>query len=167
MSRLRRLYLCDHYFFVSCRLARGRNPLTAGDFEILAESIQLAREKHGFFLTAWVFLPDHWHAIIYPRYPLTISASMKSIKLKSTPSINARCRKTGELWQGRFYDHALRTVGDYHDCMDYIHQNPVRRGLVEMREQWKWSSVHAYSAKPESMLKIDRINLPSDRKYRL
>jgi putative transposase len=167
MSRLRRLYLSDHYFFVTCRLARGRHVLTEAGFHCLAESICSARETHGFFLTAWVFLPDHWHAILYPRYPLTLSTTLKSIKLKSTPSINANCKGTGEVWQSRFYDHALRTVGDYHDCVDYIHQNPVRRNLVETPERWRWSSVHDLSGGSEPLLRIDRINLPLDRKYRL
>jgi hypothetical protein len=30
------------------------------------------RAEHQFLLTAWVFLPDPWHAIFYPRHPLTI-----------------------------------------------------------------------------------------------
>jgi hypothetical protein len=31
------------------------------------------REKHHSLLTAWVFLPDHWHAMLFPRFPVTIS----------------------------------------------------------------------------------------------
>ncbi len=81
--------------------------------------------------TAWVFLPDHWHAILYPPYPLTLSAAMKSIKLSSTNGLGQCRREAGELWQGRFFDHALRTVKDYTDTVEYIHRNPVRRGLVE------------------------------------
>ena len=40
------------------------------------------RRKHGFAITAWVFLPDHWHAIIYPPYPLTISTVFKALKVR-------------------------------------------------------------------------------------
>jgi putative transposase len=167
MSRLRRLYVSDHYFFVTCRLARGRDLLAERDFQQLAESLHSARGNYGFFLTAWVFLPDHWHAIIYPRHPLTISTTMKSVKLKSTSLINAIRSQDGQLWQARFYDHALRTVGDYHDCVDYIHRNPVRRGLVEMPEQWNWSSVKAWSGITAGVLKIDRVNLPLERTFRL
>ncbi len=167
MSRLRRLYVSDHYFFVTCRLAPGRDLLAERDLQLLAQSVHSARVKQGFFLTAWAFLPDHWHAIIYPRYPLTISTAMKSVKLKSTWLINARRSEQGELWQARFYDHALRTVGDYHDCVDYIHRNPVRRGLVEMPEQWNWSSVKAWSGITAGVLEIDPTNLPLDRTFRL
>jgi hypothetical protein len=92
---------------------------------------------------------------------------MKRVKLKSTSLINARRSQQGELWQARFYDYALRTVGDYHDCVDYIHRNPVQRGLVEMPEQWNWSSVKAASGMTAGVLEIDPINLPLDRTFRL
>jgi len=52
-------------------------------------------------LTAWVFLPDHWHAIIYPRYPLSISRVFRAVKVTSTIAVNARLGEVGELWQGR------------------------------------------------------------------
>ena len=102
MSRLRRLDLSDHYFFVTCRLASGRGLLTEMDFRQLAESIQSARRSHGFLLTSWVFLPDHGDAIFYPRYPLSISTMLKSIKLRSTPAINTGSKEVGEVWQARF-----------------------------------------------------------------
>ena len=71
------------------------------------------REKHGFALTAWVFLPDHWPAILYPRQPLTISALLKALKVSSMIAVNRGRREAGELWQGRFFDQALRPVQDY------------------------------------------------------
>ncbi len=52
------------------------------------------REKHGFFMSAWVLLPDQWHAIVYPPYPLTISRVMESIKVGATKRIN---RSRGEV----------------------------------------------------------------------
>jgi REP element-mobilizing transposase RayT len=48
-------------------------------------------------LTAWVFLPDHWHAILFPRIPVTISRLMESIKVGSTLRINARRNESGLL----------------------------------------------------------------------
>ena len=73
MSRLRRLVLSDRYFFLSCRVLSTRAHLTEQEFAILARVLRERRQQHGFLPTAWAFLPDHWHAIIYPGYPLTIS----------------------------------------------------------------------------------------------
>ena len=135
MSRLRRLVLCDRYFFVTCKVLPQRERLSEADFALLADSVQSRRTHHHFLLTAWVFLPDHWHAIVMPPYPSTISGVMESIKVSSTRQINKLRGDKGVLWQGRFFDRALRTVKEYHDTVEYIHLNPVKRGLVTKPEE--------------------------------
>ena len=62
------------------RLLKRRSELRDADFHFLALAFRRARVLHPFFLTAWVFLPDHWHAICVPVYPLTISVVMKSVR---------------------------------------------------------------------------------------
>jgi REP element-mobilizing transposase RayT len=80
MSRLRRLVLSDRFFFLTVKLLPKRRPLDEGQFSLLAGCLSVVRSRRQFQLTAWVFLPDHWHAILFPRHPLTISDTMKSIK---------------------------------------------------------------------------------------
>lgn len=173
MSRLRRLVLSDRFFFVSCRLARHCEPLGEAEFEKLARTVAARREEHGFLLTAWVFLPDHWHAIIYNRDPLTISRVMEAIKVSSTLRINGSQKRTGRLWQPRFFDRALRTVREYNEKVEYIHLNPVKAGLVRRPEDWPWSSAREYSgslqetATRRPLLSIDRVLLPSDERTRI
>jgi len=70
MSRLRRLVVSDHWFIITCRFLPWRGILTAPEFACLAGVIHERREKHGFLLIAWVFLPDHWHAIFYHLNPV-------------------------------------------------------------------------------------------------
>jgi REP-associated tyrosine transposase len=173
MSRLRRLVLSDRYFFVSCNLQRSRRKLEDADFRILARVISARRIEHSFLLTAWVFLPDHWPAVIGVRYPKTISVVMESIKVSSTRQINSRRKEAGRLWQGRFFDWALRTVREYNRAVEYIHLNPVRRGLAAKPEDWPWSSVREYSGSIQGestrhpYLPIDRVLLPSDERTRI
>ncbi len=143
MSRLRRPFLSDRYIFVTVNLLKVRGPLGEGDFERLAVAVRRMRSKQHFLLTAWVFLPDHWHAIFYPPSPLTVSQIFKAVKVSSMISLNHGRRESGDLWQGRFpsldsgqaFDHALRTVKDYLATLDYIHSNPVWRGLVKRMEE--------------------------------
>jgi len=143
------------------------------EFECLARVMRERREKHRFLLTAWVFLPDHWHAILFPRFPVTISTVMESIKVASTHRLNAGRIESGLLWQPCFFDRALRTVKEYYEKVEYIHLNPVRAGLVKRAEDWPWSSVRDYcgslSAAPDAhrILAIDRILLPSDERARI
>ena len=77
------------------------------------------------------------------------------------------------LWQGRFFDRALRTVKEYSETVEYIHRNPVRRGRVARPEDWRWSSAHEYGP-PGSVpplgwppLRIDRVRIPADPKARI
>ena len=70
---------------------------------------------------------------------------METIKVSSTRQINRARGESGPLWQGRFFDRALRTVEEYHETLEYIHWNPVKAGLVARPEDWRWSSVHGYS----------------------
>ena len=88
-------------------------------------------------------------------------------------AVNRGRREAGELWQGCFFDHALRTVQEYLETVGYIHLNPVRRGLVKLPEQWRWSSYREYAgldgAEQERQwgLKIDRVRLPADQSARI
>ena len=163
MSRLRRLVVSDRWFFITCRLLPKRRILSDSEFDTWAEVIDGRRAEHGFVLTAWVFLPDHWHAIFYPRHPLTISRVMEAIKDGATKRINRGRREVGMLWQPRFFDRAPRTVGEYNEKVEYIHLNPVRAGLARRAEEWPWSSVHDYTGSVErpaarpSGLQIDRV----------
>ncbi len=130
VSRLRRLVLSGHFFFVTCRLLAKRHVLSQVEFACLARVVHERRQEHGFLLTAWVFLPDHWHAILFPRHPLTISEAMESIEVSSTKRINRPRGELGLLGEGRFFDRALRTVKEYPETVEYIPMNPVRGGLV-------------------------------------
>jgi len=173
MSRLRRPFLSDRFFFITVRLLERRRQSDDADFERLGLAIRRTRVARPFFLTAWVFLPDHWHAICAPQYPLTISEVMKSIKNSSTTLINTGRAASGELWQGRFFDRALRTVKEYNEKVEYIHLNPVKAGLADRAQDWRWSSVNEYSgmSAAEQMrrcgLIIDRVSLPLDSKARI
>ena len=173
MSRLRRLVLSDRWFFVTCRVLPRRGILSESEFANLAQAIHGCREKHGFLLTAWVFLPDHGHAIICPASPLTISMAMESIKDGATKRINHSRREAGVLFPPRFFDRALRTVGEYHEKVEYIHLNPVKAGLATRPEDWPWSSVHDYAGNindapmTPSGLAVDRVLLPADPHTRI
>ncbi len=171
----------ENRFFVTVNLRRRVEPFRASEYSLRIEILESARRRLGFLLCGYVLMPDHWHAIIFPPHPLTISQIMEAIKVGSTRRLNTRRKGGGEIWQPRFFDHALRTVEKYHQCVDYMHLNPVRRGLVEKPEDWKWSSIHEYvisetraeeSGKecrpPQSfVLVIDKVSLPTDGKARI
>jgi putative transposase len=166
----------DRFFFLSCRVLPARRTFDAAEFAVLARVMRERRQQHGFLLTAWVLLPDHWHAIIYPPFPLTISRVLESIKVGATLRINRRRGERGVLLQGRFFDRVLsvsRRMREYHEQVDYIHLNPVKAGLVTRPEDWPWSSVRDDTgtiqapAGAGSPIPVDRITLPADPRTRI
>jgi putative transposase len=167
------LVLSDRFFFITCRVHGRRRILSESEFACLARAIGERREERHFLLTAWVFLPDHWHAIFFPPHPLPISDVMESIKVGSTRRINRARAERGLLWQPRFFDRALRTVKEYNEKVEYIHLNPVKAGLVKRPEEWPWSSVHDYTggvnapAGKGSPIPVDRVTLPADERTRI
>ncbi len=128
-----RPFLSDRFFFVTVRLLKGRTELSDAHFRCLALAFNRTRHMHPYFLTAWVFLSDHGHAICAPRCPLTISLALKSIKMSSMSLINRWRGESGELGQGRFpslrsrasFDRALRSVREYNEKIEYTHLNPA------------------------------------------
>jgi putative transposase len=178
VSKLRRPFLSDRYFFIAVRLLRRREKLTEPDFALLARAFNRARALHPFYLTAWVFLPDpaaagHW--ICAPQYPVTISLAMKSLKQSSMIAVNQRRDTDGELWQPWFFDRALRPVGEYNEKVEYIHLNPVRAGLVSRPEDWsrpagssynEYAGLSAEEQEGRCGLIVDRVRMPSDPRAR-
>jgi putative transposase len=129
----------------------------------LVGAIEDARALLKFDLWAYVFMPEHVHLVIHPRDPeYDIAGIRQAIKSpvgsKAVKFIQAeaphwlpkitrrRGKKTERLfWQsGGGYDRNVIEPETLMGIIDYIHMNPVRRGLVERPEQWKWSSAAWY-----------------------
>ena len=101
MSKLRRPFLSDPYFFVTVRLLRRREKLTEPDFALWARVLNRARALDPFYLTACVFLPHPWHGIGVPLFPVAISLALKTVKQSSMSAVNPRRGTDVEPWQPR------------------------------------------------------------------
>jgi putative transposase len=144
--------------------------------EWLAESIADAREQQDFDLWAYVFMPEHAHLIVRPRNNLSgIAMIKKAIKgpvgtrAMAFLEVHApewlprltrqRGAKTERLFwmSGGGYDRNVIEPATLLKMVDYLHMNPVRCGLVDRPEEWKWSSAAWFLAGGESPLVPDRI----------
>ena len=130
---------------------------------MLAESMDRAMHGHHYRLTAFVFMPEHVHLMIYPLPEAdTIDALLKAIKrpfsyrvkqllIQSNSPLLERLTvhqrpgvKTFRYWQeGPGYDRNVGKPCTALAAIDYLHHNPVRRGLVERATDWRWSSARS------------------------
>ena len=154
----RRLQVEGGWFFVTV-VTHRRRPILARSMARawLRQSIREVRKVRPFAIRAMVLLPEHWHAIIeLPQGDDNLSGRINGIKRGFTTrylagggreapvSAGAARKRSRGVWQGRFWDHALRDAGDFKMHLDYIHANPVKHGLVARPGDWKWSSFARY-----------------------
>ncbi len=92
---------------------------------------------------AYVLMPNHVHLILVPKDAEGLSKAMSSVHRAYAGVLNARRKKTGHFWQGRFGCVAMD--GDHAaSALRYVLLNPVRAKLCKKPEQWQWSSARAY-----------------------
>ena len=163
MSRVRRPILHSRYLFVTTNLLRHHRPFSAAERHIVIELLAGLRERAAFYLCGYCLMPDHLHAIVFPLEETTVSEVMKAFKLAVYQKLKAHGSRWQPFWQSRFHDHALRTHGEFDDALEYMHMNPVRRGLVEDPLTWCWSSARWF-ADGKGPLAMDEIRTPSGRK---
>ena len=114
----------------------------------LANRINQAARAHNFAVLAYVFMPDHVHLLIHPINEFyDMGDILKSIK--QGPSRRAKNRKLidTELWEpGGGHDSNIVIAGYLYrqNTIDYIHDNPVRKNMVEVGSQYRWSSADWY-----------------------
>ena len=54
----------------------------------------------------------------------------------------------------------LRTVRDIHEKINYVHQNPVKRGIVSKASEYRWSSARAWETGDDEPISLDRATVP-------
>ena len=92
---------------------------------------------------AVVVMPDHAHLLLTPLRELDGSAYslveiLQGIKSASAHSLNRALGRSGPVWQEESFDHVLRSAKSFEEKVEYIRQNPVRRGLVSRPEDYRW-----------------------------
>jgi putative transposase len=97
------------------------------------------RRQGKFLLHAFVLMPEHVHLLLTPASEVTLERAVQLIKGGYSHAFGVEFRR-GEVWQRGFTDHRIRDTGDFRNHRDYIHQNPVKRGLVVEPHEYRYCS---------------------------
>ena len=90
-----------------------------------------------------VVMPDHVHMVLAPLAdpngaPNRVKDILRPLKGASSHSVNRALNRQGSVWQDESFDHALRTEESAVKKVEYICENPVRKGLVARAEDYRW-----------------------------
>jgi len=145
MARPLRIEFPDAIYHVT---ARGieRRPIVADDRDRRSwlDRVEKVVRRYRWRMFAFVLMDNHFHFFLQTPEP-NLSAGMHDFIGGHATYFNARHRRSGHLFQGRFKDVLVESEGHWLELSRYIHLNPVRAGLVDRPEQWPWSSYPGYA----------------------
>ena len=143
-----------------------------------ADAIAVARNRHDFDLWAYVLMPEHVHLLICPRTQVySVSQILRSIKqsvsrratiyLRQNNPEGLQSLATGQkrsvyrFWRaGGGYDRNMVSVETILNVVRYIHDNPVRRGLVQHANDWPYSSARDWDGAGNGPIPVDFDTFP-------
>ena len=133
--------------------ARVEAYLNAGYGRCYLREPQIARlVEQAFFyfdgqryrLIAWVVMPNHVHVLIEQFEGQPLDKIIHSWKSYTATEANDYLRRQGKFWYPDYYDRYIRDERHFANAVNYIHNNPVKAGLVEQAEDWEFSSARVY-----------------------
>ena len=138
-----------------------REPIIAA----MVQNSLLTFDARRYRLLAWVVMPNHVHVLFQPVDGWTVAKIVASWKKFTARKICDYQRSAGDVpgnaillngvvanreigvprvWHREYWDRYIRDERHLRQAIEYIHQNPVKAGLVDRPESWPWSSASAY-----------------------
>jgi len=151
----------EKLFFVTTSCYK-RLPIFLNDsyFKVLADSLSFVNEKYNAKLVAYVFMQNHIHLIVYFEHENKLSEYMRDFKKYTASVIRRMLQSQGsnlideiiyeirkqqfKIWMDRFDDLHITQKDTLETKIEYIYNNPVKKGIVERPEKYYWSSASFY-----------------------
>jgi len=154
----------DHAHFVTSTVVEWLPVFTSSACcDILVCSFEHCREHKGLRIHAWVILDNHFHAIVAGQ---ELANTLRDLKRFTSRVLLEQIRAEGRDWllnQLAYYRAAHKSTSAHQvwqegvhpevilgDAMmlqklEYLHNNPVKRGMVAAPEDWRYSLAHEWS----------------------
>ena len=145
-------------------------------FQIIIDSMKFCRANKGLYLLAYVIMPTHLHLVTANTEDTTLSEIMRDFRQFTSKRIRQQLETDGKkvflslfskaasnlskqdyrIWANESHPIALKSDIWIRQKINYIHQNPVRKGFVEIAEDWKYSSARNWILGDDGIIEIDR-----------
>ena len=146
---------------------------TSGCCDVIVRSLSHCREQMALKIYAWVILDNHFHAILSgPELAQTIASLKKFTAREILAQLKTEGRdwllnqlqyfraahKAGsdhQVWQEGVHPQSIPTDEIMLQKLEYLHNNPVKRGFVASAEHWRYSSAHEWLRGAVPVLRVD------------
>ncbi|MGH9532927.1 MAG: REP-associated tyrosine transposase, partial [Terriglobales bacterium] len=140
---------CLHFITFSCYRREPRLG-TAKARDTFEAELERVRKWYGLCVVGYVVMPEHAHLLVgepeRKSLPIAIQMLKQNVSRKMVP---------GPFWQARYYDFLVWDPKTRIEKLRYMHRNPVKRGLVESPEDWRWSSFNHYATGCDGIVEIE------------
>ncbi len=119
---------------------RQRTFLEEVDYRVYLRSLETQAGAEGCDVHAFVLMGNHVHLLLTPKTEDAPARFMKAVAQNFTQYVNRRYRRTGSLWEGRYWSGLVCGDDYFLRCQRYIERNPSRAGIVRAPEDYAWSS---------------------------
>ncbi|WP_423992908.1 REP-associated tyrosine transposase [Mesobacillus sp.] len=111
------------------------------------EILKRYKDKLGLEVYAWCLMNNHVHLLIKEGEE-ALGTTMKRIGVSYVSYYNEKYQTAGHLFQNRYHSETVENDEYFRTVVRYIHQNPVKAGMVTRVNEWKWSSCAGYYGQP-------------------
>jgi putative transposase len=140
-----------HFITFSCfhRLPFLESTEPKETFEAVLEQ---TRARHQARVYAYVLMPEHIHLLMNEPPLILVAQFLKALKQITSRRLRGNRR---QFWQDRYFDSNIYGEKARSEVIRYIHRNPVKRGLVESPELYRWSSFNHYATGIRGIVEIE------------
>jgi REP element-mobilizing transposase RayT len=96
-------------------------------------------------LLAWCVMPNHVHVVIEILGNRSLSDIVRSWKSFTSRRANVLLGRSGPFWHADYFDRYMRDEEHLARTIEYVEQNPVKAGLIDIAADWLWSSARLRS----------------------
>lgn len=120
--------------------------------------LQKYKQQSNMMIYAWCLMGNHVHLLV-KQGDEALSITMKRIGVSYVLYYNQKYGTCGHLFQDRFKSEIVDERRYLFTVIRYIHQNPLKAGMVRRMEEWRWSSYRSYfgTERDERLLDSDYI----------
>jgi putative transposase len=122
------------------------------------KAIESERRRMGLSIFAYSLMPDHFHLVIGP-VAIQIGRVVQALKLASVNRLTADGLAPSSLWQGSYFDVALRDMYQLRATIDYVHNNAAEEGIVPLASEYPLSSCGDWQGVSSGPILLDRSQL--------
>jgi putative transposase len=115
------------------------------EIAVLVQDALLHFDGDRYRLLAWCLMPNHVHVVIEILGNHSLSDIVRSWKSFTSRRANAQLGRSGPFWHADYFDRYMRNEEHLARTIEYVEQNPVKAGLIDVATDWLWSSARLRS----------------------